>query len=655
MPAPVPNSQLPVTGAGGYATQAWYLFFNSITAALASVGAAATALWSEPTGTAAIFHRGPVPTPPVVRNGLTLGDKFKLQTVYNFGEVWDTQASYDAYPQLQNFLLYCQLMALALKNTAFDNNTYRVHVTCWLPRGFYLVSRPLIVPEFVKIDGPGVVARTPYVGSQSSPYTFGPFYGTAYGGMQNFLPTVVIVPRAHVGMLNVETSPYGNDLYRGSGVVIGKCWAALVGAAATVGAGGSGYAVGDVVTLVQPSITPYISWKATVTSVSGGAITGANVTTAGAFGLPPDLQIQQWKPGSGFAVFDPSRPGYFVQASTTGAGSGATLLPTWRGDFQSNNYDYGAAVQSDIIVEHINVVGYIPAVFSVSYGYTAAVMVCGLNGVIGEIETLGGQAGVYFRYSNDWRVTKINCVLASIGIVVYSSGSVQVSQVVMDTCGCLCQIDQSGRVALNFMVFMEEGNLGGGNTFCNSQNYGMLIGLSSTPTFTNHHIDINATLVNMGLVSPTAHALYPGLQNNNVQPALIYLANTVSSMIRVNASNWNEAGSGASILPVQAFVEMHANVSDVILEGIIDRIAGPAVIGPNAATTDGPIRIWDSVANGYAIGAGRYEMRGFGVPSNGTSGNGAGKVAAGSTYKDLNTGMVYRNTNTMASPTWLNP
>jgi hypothetical protein len=43
---------------------------------------------------------------------------------------------------------------------------------------------------------------------------------------------------------------------------------------------------------------------------------------------------------------------------------------------------------------------------------------------------------------------------------------------------------------------------------------------------------------------------------------------------------------------------------------------------------------------------------GIGAPSNGTTGDGAGWMGKGSLYVDANTGLVYANTNTRASPTW---
>lgn len=49
-----------------------------------------------------------------------------------------------------------------------------------------------------------------------------------------------------------------------------------------------------------------------------------------------------------------------------------------------------------------------------------------------------------------------------------------------------------------------------------------------------------------------------------------------------------------------------------------------------------------------------WDVTGSGAPVNGTSGTGAGQLGPGSSYTDIATGIVYYNTNTQASPTWVN-
>jgi hypothetical protein len=96
--------------------------------------------------------------------------------------------------------------------------------------------------------------------------------------------------------------------------------------AAAVAAGGTGYAVGDIITLASgPSTSPPIGAPAQllVTSVSGGVITGASVInsvyTADTNDTPPVLG------GSYFA----QQTNPVAQGSTTGSGSGATFNLTF--------------------------------------------------------------------------------------------------------------------------------------------------------------------------------------------------------------------------------------------------------------------------------------------------------------------------------------
>jgi hypothetical protein len=46
------------------------------------------------------------------------------------------------------------------------------------------------------------------------------------------------------------------------------------------------------------------------------------------------------------------------------------------------------------------------------------------------------------------------------------------------------------------------------------------------------------------------------------------------------------------------------------------------------------------------------DLSGAGVPTDGTSGTGAGTAGKGSRYTDITNGNLYLNANTKASPTW---
>jgi hypothetical protein len=275
-----PNSRLPVANQDGSATNAWYQFFSQIPSQISSTIDVSAASYTDHPALDTIWTRGPVPNPPTVQSGLTLGDKFKAMGVFNFAEVWPFDAFYDCYAQLQAYALYCQLMALAMKSDQLENLLERSFVDLYLPRGRFYISQPLVVPELVRITGPGVIVRAPYVGAQSGgSLTPGTFYAVSSTTSGMYYPLVIITPRAHIGQLNLYTNGGTGSLYfRGSGVAIGKFWAADPGGAVTIGQAGSGYNVGDFIYSPSPQASPYAPCYIQVTSVNGGGgVTGASV------------------------------------------------------------------------------------------------------------------------------------------------------------------------------------------------------------------------------------------------------------------------------------------------------------------------------------------------------------------------------------------
>jgi hypothetical protein len=61
-----------------------------------------------------------------------------------------------------------------------------------------------------------------------------------------------------------------------------------------------------------------------------------------------------------------------------------------------------------------------------------------------------------------------------------------------------------------------------------------------------------------------------------------------------------------------------------------------------------------SFKGGIQFGEGTFLISGATTPVNGTSGTGAGWAGPGSIYTAIDTGELYTNTNTKASPTWTN-
>ncbi len=638
--------------------------------------------WADMSGSASVFAHGTVPAVPFARAGMHFGDREKLAAWFNFAETWDTQANYDAYPKLQAFLLYCQSMALAMKTTSLDSNCYRMSVTAYLPRGTYLVSQPLVVPEYVNLHTDGMIVRAPFTGDQSNNGTTsvpGAFYAASAGAQGQFEPTVIVAPRGHASRLNVYVGNENID-YRGSGVAIGKTWQAQSGAACTLGHAGTGYSVGDIVVLAQPSAGTYWPWTAQVTAVNAsGGITAANVALTGAYGLPPALQQQQWTAANGFSVFDPLNAGCFLQTSafhsdfvTPSPGTGATLAPGWAPDFIGGQYNIGAVIQTDTLIGHLNVTGFVPGIYSPTYGGTWGVLITGLNGIIDEIELLGGNDGVYCRFANDWRISTMNCVGSGCGLELYGCGSIECPNLVFDTCGAALLINQSDRIVLRGLAFFEQANISQAYAFpaslANDPTQGfsgysaIQIGQASSAAYPNAHLDITMTLVNMGGLPATTITQYKGTavggQSPRDMPYSLALSYVFSSCFDIRISNIAETIGTATLLPSSGLVCFGQGVDGGNeVRGTID---GPAfVTGPAATLTSGHawpgcgLRIWDAVANGYQGAGGTYELSGSGAPVNGTAGTGLGKAAKGSTYRDLSSPGLYIQTGAIASPSWL--
>jgi len=72
-----------------------------------------------------------------------------------------------------------------------------------------------------------------------------------------------------------------------------------------------------------------------------------------------------------------------------------------------------------------------------------------------------------------------------------------------------------------------------------------------------------------------------------------------------------------------------------------------------ARSSSGPKGV-GSFKAGIMFGNGTYLISGASTPSDGTSGTGAGWAGPGSIYTAIDTGELYTNTNTQASPTWTN-
>ncbi|MEJ0049175.1 MAG: hypothetical protein WDN04_25975 [Rhodospirillales bacterium] len=529
---------------------------------------------SQPFGdvpaSAAIFTSGPIPAPPAALSGLLMGDRWKLGGVFNFAEWFAPNRNFDAWPALTNALLYAQLMYRAQCGTSLDNVAERRFVDLVLPAGNYLVSQPLYVPENVRLGGPGRILRAPYTGNQSNDGTSsvpGPF------ATSQFLPTVVVTPRAHLADLNIYCTTDGVFAHRGSGVCLGKNWQAVIGGAVTIGNAGSGFSVGDLWVAVNPSSSPYSGWVAQVTAVNGsGGITAAVVHLGGAYALPPatynsgpSLQAQQWTGANGFTVFDPANPGCFVMLrafradfSTPSPGSGATLAPPWQTDYVTSGGGYvpGANLTCGSQAGRIQITGSIPDLYDPTFGPTFNVQLSGLEFEIDSIQGLGGHTCLWADFAQDVRIGRLNSVGSNILFWARSSGSIECPNAVADTCGCVIVIDQSHGIRMHGRAFYEEGNIKPAGPAINPQGAAFLIGSVSTSTFPVSCLDIKFTVINMGGLPASTVASY-GLTGTapNQQAACAKLAYLFSSVIDLTVSNTSQYAGNPSPLPTSGIYQ----------------------------------------------------------------------------------------------------
>jgi hypothetical protein len=657
--------------------------------------------YADVAGSAGIFSHngGIVPTPPAVLTGLRVGDKWKLG-VFNAGEVLQPSALADAWPTLQNFLLYAQLHRLAQAGVSLDNIAERKFVDVLLPAGNYYVSQPLVVPDGVRFGGPGRILPTPYVGAQTGTTVSGVFDGTV-SAQANYTPVVAVAPRGHLSDLNICVAYDGGYQHKSSGVCIGKNWQPTAGAPLTIGNPGTGYAVGNQVKLAQPSAAPFSACVATVTAIAGSGSTGPVATAVisairGDFALPavtynggPNLQQQQWTAANGFNVFDPAHPGCFLTSNYgAGAGTGATLgIPasSWTADFIAggNQYLGGAALTNGSQAGRIQVTGAVPNNYDVGgmYGPTFNVMLTGLEFEIDSIQGLGGRAGLWAIGAQDARIGRLNFVDAATFAWFRYAGSIECPNCVADTCGQVVVIDQSHGIVLKGRAFFEEGNIVNPLPACNVGVTGagsgpvqgaFAIGAGSTLAAPVIGCNLEFILFNMGGL-PASTIAAKGLTgvSASTQPAICTISNAVANRIDLAVSNNSQYGASGgspfpnpSLQPTSGIYQLGANVdSGNDLRGSIDTVPTIDSVAPPAqmvTLTTGhgfpgcAIRVWDGLHQCRIGPFNTVEMFGTAAPSNGISGTGAGLAAPGSTYVVTTggSGRRYVNTGTQASPIW---
>lgn len=570
---------------------------------------AQTEPWSQkPLSTAVFAQTTATITPPAPVSGLTLNDLLALRCV-NFADFYSTSGN-DCTSALQGFLIYAYLIASGMQSYAYlDDQNQRQGVIAFVPRGVYAISDTIVIPENVVLHCEGQILRGAYAGN-----------------LQNnlYLPAIVCTPRAHISKLMVNCNPDGTHI--GSGLYCGKNWTI---ATMAVGAQGTGYSVGETLTLACPSTNPYYGATCTVKTVSSGKVTAVTFVSGGAYSLSPALQTSTWTAANGFSVFDAN--GHFT-TTASGAGTGCTISATaWASDFPASaqTYDPTNYLIADTLLGDIRVSNAGSATSS-TYGTMFGVGITGLNYEINHIEvSSGGGYGIWFYQCSDVRANTLNAVSCATGIEIYGCSSVHCPNIVLDSNTYAgLDISYSSGSVLRGYAFWNDGLDGQGMGTPNTSGYCLNIGGNGA----NSGIDLQFTLTNAGAAT--------------AQPA-VHLANAKAISMDLHAGNWQYANGSAATKTINALVNFGTGVdASCLVTGHVDSITGPIYTG--TAPVCG-MRIWDSVANGFCGPGGVYDLVGSASPTSSTAVN---KANTGTLYRQTTAGQLWINQGTAASPSW---
>lgn len=473
----------------------------------------------------------------------------------------------DLITKAQDFVLYCQLVAIRLKPiSSIDGSMQRACVVAYFPHGYYEFTSPLIGAEYVKIQFDGIMVRNGTSGAITNFYN-GDTTSKALANL--FQPTLIITPRSHCESLNLFCNSADTD--RGSGAFFGKNWTV---ASAGVTQGGSGYNPGDLLYGAQPSVYPYIAVVYQVaTTGTGGSVLSVTIHEPGAYSLPPVLQAQQWTAANGFpGIFDTH--GNIAIASTSGTGTGASIAPAWQTDWTvSGGASYlggrGGLITSTII-GHFNIVQS-QRLNDPTYGPTFCFQGYGLNADINEIECQSGQQAIIFANCADLRINKLNTVDSGQSLFMVNCSSVECPTVVVDTpitTGPVITMDACDTVSLGcsgelfFRVAADSSP---------SAYPTIALGIFSGGSMMNSNIKIHMSGKGVGASGDASHVSSIGC------PA-VYLAYTDAYDIDFNITNRTPNFSGQYSV-ASSMVEFGSNVGSGTISGQINQTFGPLYSG----------------------------------------------------------------------------
>ncbi|RYD22094.1 MAG: hypothetical protein EOP69_00335 [Spirochaetia bacterium] len=577
------------------------------------------------------IYSGARPVVPAARAGMTKDDLYYAQDIVYTAS--DPNTGADVTDLVQKHLLDCYLIARGLKNSAFDNLIQRARVRAFFPRGKYNVTSPIVVPPFVDMVMRGMLNRNFPVGSAPLSYDG----DTSSKALSNvFQPALILGPVSHCAEAWIYCNPDGNPAHQGSGFVSGKNW----GVSAAAIAGGTGYAVGDVLTGGNADSSPFYGFKLTLTAVDGaGQPMAWNITDSGVYALPFRLQQRVWTNAYGFDVFVGD-----AYKLSGGSGVGATATVAWLPDFANADYSTAKTVIGDALMGNIRVFGIGDNSDAVTYGSNFGVTFMGLNHTFDEIQTNGGGVAFQALGANDIRGNILNPCYPKIGLRLLQVGSMQCPNVVLDSCiSRSIDMDKCSGVLLRGFIFWSESNRAKSADAPSTSGYQVRVGGGTG----------NASLSSFGNLLDFQFA-YAGYGHTPGSP-VAFLSYCKGSTFRFSIVNETQSGNvdaGPMFMSAVAAIGPGFASTNVI-EGNITNVPG-AIFGGNGLTAGDTapkccVRVWDAAVNGWCGYAGRYEIQGMGAPPVAYA---AAKAATGSRYVDLVSGAEYRNLGTAAAPKW---
>ena len=364
----------------------------------------------------------------------------RLATI-SFADTYGTKAAgTDQTASIQDGLFLAQRRYYAIKanSTALDDQFLPARNVVFTVPVRYCISSPIIVPTNVTLDAPmgiSLCGHSQLSGSITNAYTGDP----TLRALANVFQPMLVVPHG-ASTTNIVIYPHnGTDLT--SGYAYGKNWVPIT---ASVASGGTGYTVGDVLTLPQPNKSPYVAAQVIVDTVDGsGAILTEHLSTTvpGIYSVPYAGQQRYWTAANAYIgsiaagapgkVFDTTTTTAYV--TTGGTGIGALVALAWKPDFAGGGADYnmGTSIQGDDYIGNVHYKGAGTA-NDATYGHQFGFLSQGLDLHTGYITGNGGYYGIGL-YSTDFHPLGLHPISAPVLLKGWFGSSVESSDVVLDT------------------------------------------------------------------------------------------------------------------------------------------------------------------------------------------------------------------------------